>query len=105
MNVLTDLIVTREQTVVGVSARGPGMIVTGAEMAVAANSARLAPDHQCEFRVRLVADDAVHDVRAGLLQAVRQLDVGFLVEPRAQLDDHGYVLPRVRGRDECIDDR
>ena len=42
--------------------------------------------------MRLVADHAVHHVRAGFLQPVRQLDVGFLVEARAQLDDDGDVL-------------
>ena len=64
-----------------------------------------APHDQRELGVRLVAHDAVHDVRAGFLQPVGQLDVGFLVEARAQLDDDRHVLAGVRRRDQRIDDR
>ena len=53
----------------------------------------------------LESDDAVHDVRAGFLQAVGQLDVGFFVESRAQLDDHRDVLAGLRGGDQRVDDR
>ena len=74
-------------------------------MAVAANATGLAPHDQGELRVRLVSHHAVHDVRAGFLQAVRKLDVRFFVEARAQLDDDRHVLAGVRGGDQRIDDR
>ena len=81
------------------------MVVAGAEVAVAAQAAALAAHDHRHLGVRLVADDAVHDVGAGLLQAVRELDVRRLVEARAQLDDHRDFLAGLRGRDQRIDDR
>ena len=104
VHVLADLVIAGEEAIVGVLPGGPRMIVAGAEVAVAADAARLAADHHRELCMRLVADDTVHDVRAGLLQAVRQLDVGFLVEPRAQLDDHRDVLAGVCRGDQRIHD-
>ena len=65
-------------------------------------SRRTTIDH---LGVSLVADHAVHDVRAGFLQPVGELDIGFFVEARAQLDDHGHVLAGLRGGDQRIDDR
>jgi hypothetical protein len=43
-------------------------------------------------------DHAVHHLRAGLFQAVGPVDVGFLVEARHQLDDHGHFLAARRGK-------
>ena len=80
------------------------MVVAGAQVAVAADAPGLAPHDQHHLGVRLVADHAVHDVRAGFLQARGQLDVGFLVEARAQLDHDSDVLAGVRGRHQRIDD-
>ena len=105
VHVLPDLVVAGKEPVVGVLPGRAGMIVPGAEMAVAPDSAGLAPHDQRQLGVGLVADDAIHDVRAGLLQAIRQFDVGFFVEPRPQLDDHGDVLPGVGGGHQGIDDR
>ncbi len=105
VHVLPDLIVAGEQAVVGVGTRGPWMIVAGAQVAVAPDSARLAPHDHGQLGVRLVADDAVHDVRSGLLQPVRQLDVGLFVETRAQLNDDRHVLAGVGGGNERVDDR
>ena len=105
VHVLADLVVAGEKAVVRVGARGARVVVAGAEVAVAANATGLAPDDQHQLGVRLVADHAVHDVRAGFLQAVRQLDVRFFVEARAQLDDDRHVLARMRGGDQRVDDR
>ena len=55
--------------------------------------------------MRLVADHTVHDVGACFLKPVGQLDVGFLIEACAQLDDDRDVLAGVRGGDQRIDDR
>ena len=74
-------------------------------MAVATQLAALAPHDHDQLRVRLVADDAVHDVRAGFLQARRELDVRGFVEARHQLDDDGDFLAGARRVDQRIDDR
>ena len=99
VHVLADVVVAREEAVVRVDARRARVIVAGAEVAVAADAARLAAHDERELGVGLVAHDAVHDVRAGFLQAVRQLDVRLFVEARAQLDDDRDVLAGVRGGD------
>ena len=51
-----------------------------------------------QLGVRLVADDAVHHVRAGFLQAGREPDVRRLVEARHQLDDDRDFLARCAPR-------
>ena len=53
--------------------------------------------------MRLVADDAVHDVGAGLLQLCGELDVVRLVKARTQLDDRRHLLARARRFDQRID--
>ncbi len=64
-------------------------------MNVAAQHAPFAPDHHAHLRVRLVADHAVDDLRAGGLQLVGEFDVRLLVEARAQFDDDEHVFARV----------
>ena len=96
--------VGRHQAVVGVQPRGLGVIVAGAQMAVAPQALFLAPHHHHQLGVGLEAEYAVHDVRAGFLQLGGELDVRFFVEARAQLDDDGHVLARLRGFDQRADD-
>jgi hypothetical protein len=105
VHVLPDLVGAGEEAIVRVAARGARMVVARAEMAVATNAARLSPHDEDELGVRLVADHPVHHVRAGFLQAVGQLDVRFLVETRAQLDDDCHILAGVGGCHERIDYR
>ncbi len=105
MHVLADVRIAGEQAVVRVTARGARVIVAGAEMAVAAQAIGFAAHDHRHLGVSLESDDAVHDVRAGFLQAVGELDVRFFVESRAQLDDDRDVLARMRGGDQRIDDR
>ena len=45
--------------------------------------------------MRLVADEPVDDVGPDLLQRLGPADVGLLVEPRPQLDEHGDLLARL----------
>ena len=104
MHVVADGLIGSEQTVVGVSAGGAGMVVAGAQVAVAADPLGFAPHDQHHLGVGLVADHAVHDVRAGFLQARRQLDVRFLVEARAQFDHDRDVLAGLRRRHQRVDD-
>jgi len=42
---------------------------------------------------------------AGAFQGARPFDVGLLVEARFDLDDHEHLLSRLRGVDQCIDER
>ena len=104
VHIVADCFVAGEQAVVGVAARRTGMVVAGAEVAVAAYALRFAAHDQHQLGVRLVADHAVHDVRAGFLQPRRQLDVGLFIEARAQLDDHRDVLAGLRRRHQRVDD-
>ena len=57
------------------------------------------------LRVRLEADDAVHDVGARLLQLARPDDVVRLVEARLDLDQDHDLLAALGGGDERGDDR
>ena len=50
--------------------------------------------------MRLQPDEAVHDVRARLLQHAGPFDVGLLVEPRFQLDERHHLLAGFGGLHE-----
>ena len=105
VDVLADRFIGGHQAVVGVQARGLGVVVAGAEVAVAAQTPLLAAHDHDQLGMGLEAEHAVHDVRAGLLQLGRELDVRLLVEARTQLDDHGDVLAGLRRFDQRADDR
>ena len=105
VDVLADRLVRGQQPVIGVEARRLRVVVARAEMAVAAQSLLLAAHDHHELRVRLEAENAVHDVGTGLLELVRELDVRLLVEARAQLDDHRDVLAGLRRFHQCAHDR
>ena len=104
VHVLADGFVAREQAVVGVHARGARVVVAGSEMDVTPQHPAFATNHHAHLRVRLVPHDAVHDLRAGRLQLVREFDVGLFVETRAQLDDDEHVLAGVCGIDQRLRD-
>ena len=74
-------------------------------MAVAADAVRLLAHDQARLAVRLVADQAVDDVRAHLLQRARPADVGLLVEARLQLDEHRDLLAVLGRGGERLRDR
>ena len=105
VDVLADRFIGGQQAVVGVKPRRLGVVIAGAEMAVAAQALLLAAHDHHQFGMGLEAEHAVHDVRAGFLQLVRELDVGFLVEARPQLDDDRHVLAGLRRFDQRADDR
>src|SRR5579883_544992 len=104
VHVLADLVIVGEEAVVGVLARGPWVVVAGAEVTIAANAAGLPAYHHRELCMRLVADDAVHDVRSRLLQTVGELNVGFFIEAGAQLDDDRHVFAGSGGGNQRIYD-
>ena len=90
VHALGDLRIAGEQAQVGVEARGDGVVVAGAEVAVAAGDAVLvAADEQGEFAMGLEADDAMKDLDAGVFHGARPANVGGLVEAGHQLDDEG----------------
>src|SRR4249919_1862833 len=105
VHVAADVRVGGEQAEVRVHTRGAAMVIAGAHVHVAAQLAALAAHDQQHLRVCLVADHAVNDLHARILQAVSEAEVGFLVEARAQLDDNGDVLAVARSLHEMIDDR
>ncbi len=90
---LGDLRIAGEQAEVGVEAGGDGVVVAGAEVAVAAGDAVfVAADQHGQLAVGLEADDAVEDLHAGVFHAARPADVGGLVEAGHQLDDQRGFL-------------
>ena len=105
MHVLAERDVGREQAVVGVGARRARMVVAGAEVHVAPQLAVLAAHDEHHLAMRLVADDAVYDVRARFLQLARELDVGRFVEASAELDQHRDLFACLRRRYQAFDER
>ena len=102
---LGDLRIGREQTEVGVDARGARMIIAGAEMHIMPEPIGIAPDDEERFAMRLQTDHAVNDMRARFLQPARPLNVGRFVEARAQFDQRGHLFAGVGRVDQRLDDR
>ncbi len=93
-----------QDAVVGVQAGVAGVIVTGAQVHVAFQVLLFAAQDQHHLGVGLEADHAVDHHGTGLLQAAGQLQVGFLVKARPQLDHHGHFLAVTGGIDQRVDD-
>src|SRR5690606_29705043 len=93
-----------EERQVGVDARGVGVIVPRADMAVGGDVVSLTTDDEAELGVGLELNVAVDDMDAGLLHLTRKINVGRLVEPRLQLDDRSHRLAGVGGLLKCFDD-
>ena len=66
-----------------------GVVVAGADVAVATQPVAVVADDEHALGVRLQPDHAVHDVDAGALELLGPVDVGRLVEAGLQLDEHG----------------
>ena len=81
------------------------VVVAGADVEVAAEPRALAADDERDLRVRLEPDEAVHDVRAGLLEAAGPDDVVLLVEAGLDLDQDDDLLALLRRADQRPDDR
>ncbi len=100
VNIFADGLVGSHEAVIGIQPRGLGVVVAGAQVAVAAQAFFLAPHHHHQFRVGLESEYSVHDVRTGFLQLGGQFDIGLLIETRPQLDDDRDVLTRRRRLDQ-----
>ena len=103
-DVVAELVVDREHAEVLVEHRGLGVVVAGADVAVAADAVGLLAHDEQDLGVGLQADEAVHDVRAGLLQHPGPLDVGLLLEARLELDERHHLLARFGRLHERRDD-
>jgi hypothetical protein len=63
------------------------------------------PDDQTQFAVGFQIRQPVHDVRAGIFQPRRPIDVAPLIEAGLQLDQDGDLLASLGRVDQAIDDR
>ena len=79
------------------------VIVPGAVVHVGAQGPVFAPDHARGLGVGLERGEAVEDARPGALHDARRADVALLVEARLELDQHGYRLARLGGRNQRLD--
>ncbi len=103
VHALGDLRIAGEQAQVGIEARGDGVVVAGAEVAVAAGHAVFVAAHQHgQLAVGLEAHHAVEDLHAGVFHAARPADVRGLVEARHQLDHQRGFLGG-RGLDQRLE--
>ena len=86
------------------------MVITGAEMHIRNEPRRplrvaLAPQEERELGVRFQSEHAVDHLRAGVLELLRPVDIGFFVEARHQLDDDGHFLATRGGLHERLHQR
>src|SRR6266851_8840827 len=68
------------------------MIIAGADMSIAAQAVVVLPHDLDDLAVSLEPDDAVYNVDSELLEPGREVNIGFLVEPRLELDHDGDLL-------------
>ena len=100
-----DVVVAREDAEVLVQPGRLGVVVAGADVAVAAQLVAVVADDQHALGVGLQPDHAVHDVDAGALELLGPVDVGGLVEAGLELDEHGDLHAALGGPDQAADDR
>ena len=103
-DVRADVRVGGDQPHVGVHLGGGGVVVSGADVHVAGNPLRFAPDHEAELGVYLHADEPVDYVDARLLHLFGPRDVAFLIETGFQLDHGGDLLAGAPGFDKGFHD-
>src|ERR1019366_10064520 len=81
MHPFCDLRVAGQQAQVGIKACGNRVVISSAEMAVAAClSVLVAANQQSELAMGLESNNAVKDLDTGVFHAARPADVGGLVE-------------------------
>lgn len=90
-HVLPDLRITSQQPNVRVQVRSAGVVVTRADVHVRTESVfrRLfSPHHEHALRVRFEAHQAIRDIAASVLEALRKVYVARLVEARLELHEN-----------------
>src|SRR5690606_19092675 len=100
-----DLAVAGERAQVLVDPRRGTVVVAGSGVGVRAAHTVLVAHHQSDVRVGLEPDHAIHDVHAGVLEALRPLDVALLVEAGFQLDEGHHLLAGLGRLDQRPHDR
>ena len=101
----TDVDVAREDAEVLVDPGRVGVVVAGADVAVAAQLVAVVAHHQYAFRMGLQADHAVDDMDAGTLELFGPVDVVGLVEAGLQFDENSDLHATFGGADQRPDDR
>ena len=85
---------------VGVELGGLLVVVAGAQLGDVLQPVLGLAGDAAYLRVHLEVAEAVDDVAAGFLEALRPFDVVALVKARAQLEQRGDLLAVLGGRDE-----
>ena len=80
------------------------MIVARSDVHIRRKRPTLAPHDHRQFGVSFELDKAIDDLGASALQRARPADIGFLVEPRLELDQRGDRFSRFRSLDERAHD-
>src|SRR5260370_9355355 len=68
------------------------MSITGDDSSISAKAIVVLSDYVDEFALSLESNDAVYNVDSELLEPGREVNIGFLVEPRLELDHDGHLL-------------
>ena len=97
--------VAGEQADVGIEAGSLHMVVAGADVHIAAQTACFLAYHQRGLAVGLKTADAEGDVRADAFQFGRPVQIALLVEARLDFHDAGDLLAPFGGPDQRFDER
>ena len=94
-----------EQAEVLVQARGLGVVVAGAHVAVTGDALTLLADHEAGLGVGLEPDQSVDDVHPGTLEPAGPFDVVLFVEARLELHQGDHLLATLGRLDQRCHDR
>ena len=97
-----NLLVGGEEAEIGIDARSALVVVAGAEVRIAFQTAFFAADNQSHFGMDFVAEYTVYDMRARVFEPLRPIDVVCFVEARHQFHNHRYLLARQCGVHQCL---
>src|SRR5262245_2387090 len=104
-NVFAEILVGGEESEVGVDSRRDRVVVSRAEVDIAAQFVLLLAHDEGDLGMGLQPDQAVDDVDAGLLKSRRPLDVRLFVEAGLEFDQHCDLFAVLGGLDQRFDYR
>src|SRR6266513_3166368 len=81
------------------------MLIAGAQMNVMTKAVGVASHNEQRFAMRIQADYAVNDMRAGFLELACPVNIGSFIKPDAQLDQSSDLLPCRRCVHQGLDNR
>src|SRR5262249_2478208 len=100
-----DRFIAGKQAKVAVKTRGRWIVVSRAEVGIAADfSVLIFADDERDLRVRLEPNQTVKNLDASVFKAARPADVGGFIEAGFQFDDYGYFFLG-SGFEQCARDR